>query len=241
MEESTNSDRSSGLSSRDSDKSTSSNPSKYHRTTTEEISSRQSSYSFTAPAPAPTYINIAPLTSLSSSSSVLSKDIEPESMVSSPNINKVYIEKYGLKIFAEYPHIIGKLNAIVEAPKFQQWLSEFNKDDIDFQEFYVTDVDFFGPVQPARLGFLKGYGKVFDKSSGDAIPSIVFLRGNSIAVLIIIRIKETEEKFVLLCKQLRFPCGKFLIEACAGKYSYIFDGFYAHQMCIHIAYLYSNS
>ena len=132
------------------------------------------------------------------------------------NRNKVYIEKSGFKVYAEYPHIIGKLNAIVEAPKFQQWLSEFSKDDIDFQEFYVTDVDFFGPIQPSTLGFLKGYGKVFDKVTGDAIPSIVFLRGNSVAVLIIIKIKETEEKFVLLCKQLRFPCGKFLVEACAG-------------------------
>ena len=206
MDEITNNDKS---------ESESSNPSKHQRTTSEQFSSRQNSYSFTAPAPAPAYINISPLTSLSSSTiTATSKDVESGSSVL--NRNKVYIEKSGFKVYAEYPHIIGKLNAIVEAPKFQQWLSEFSKDDIDFQEFYVTDVDFFGPIQPSTLGFLKGYGKVFDKVTGDAIPSIVFLRGNSVAVLIIIKIKETEEKFVLLCKQLRFPCGKFLVEACAG-------------------------
>ena len=48
------------------------------------------------------------------------------------------------------------------------------------------------------------------------MSNIVFCRGNSVAVLIIVTIKETSKKYVLLCKQIRLPVGKILIEACAG-------------------------
>jgi hypothetical protein len=51
---------------------------------------------------------------------------------------------------------------------------------------------------------------------GEQIPSIAFVRGAAVAVLIVIKVQETSEKFVLLCKQIRFPCGGFLVEACAG-------------------------
>ena len=54
------------------------------------------------------------------------------------------------------PSVTTKLSAIVEAPKFKKWLDDFNKDEINFKEFYITDCDFFGPVAPNRLGFVKG-------------------------------------------------------------------------------------
>jgi ADP-sugar diphosphatase len=126
------------------------------------------------------------------------------------------IEYRGIKIVAEYPHIVPKLQTIVQSPKFENWINQFNFDEIDFTEFHITDVDFFGPVSYNRLGFLKGYGIATDKATGYPIPSIAFIRGNSVAVLIIVRVKETNKKYVLLCKQLRFPSGKSLIEACAG-------------------------
>jgi ADP-sugar diphosphatase len=100
--------------------------------------------------------------------------------------------------------------------KFRNWIDEFNLDEIDLREFNVTDVDFFGPILPNKLGFVKGYGVAFDKATGEAIPAIAFIRGNSIAVLIVVKVRETGKLHVLMCKQLRFPAGKSLIEACAG-------------------------
>lgn len=114
------------------------------------------------------------------------------------------------------PLVTTKLGAIVEAPKFKKWLDDFNKDEINFKEFYITDCDFFGPVAPNRLGFVKGYGKAFDQITGDAIPAIAFLRGDAVAVLIVVKVIETGKKHVLVCRQLRFPCGRSMVEVCAG-------------------------
>lgn len=133
-----------------------------------------------------------------------------------PVIEKPCLIYKGIKIYAGHPHIATKLDIIFESPKFRKWLDDFNTNQIDFKEFTITDVDFFGPVNPLKLGFVKGFGLAFDKETGDPIPSVVFLRGNSIAVLIIVKIKETGEMYILLCNQLRFPSGRALTEACAG-------------------------
>lgn len=142
-----------------------------------------------------------------------------KSVAAASSRNLTDVPKYsvnGVIIKAVHPHLEPKLEAITKAPKFLEWMNNFNRDEIDFQEFNITDVDFFGPVQPNKLGFVKGYGVAKDKATGEDIPAIVFIRGNSVAVLIVVRVKETGKKHVLMCKQLRFPCGRSLIEACAG-------------------------
>lgn len=140
---------------------------------------------------------------------------QPQLQQTAPPIPQVFDYK-GVKIKAGFPHLEGKMEAIVAAPKFTRWFDEFNFDEIDLREFAVTDVDFFGPVDPKRLGFVKGTGVAFDKETGDAIPAIVFIRGAAVAVLIVVKVRETDKRYVLLCKQLRFPSGRSLIEACAG-------------------------
>jgi hypothetical protein len=128
-----------------------------------------------------------------------------------------YYECEGIRITAKYGHIEDKLNAIVNAPKFKNWAKNIKRDKIKIDEFIVTDVDFFGPINPSKLGFVKGYGIISDARTGDKIVSnIAFIRGGSVAVLIIVTIKETKEKRIILCKQIRFPTGDELIEACAG-------------------------
>jgi 8-oxo-dGTP pyrophosphatase MutT (NUDIX family) len=123
----------------------------------------------------------------------------------------------GVKIVYEYAHIDSKLDSIVQSPKLKSWISNMVEgNQITLQEFHVTDVDFFGPVNPARLGFLKGYGVACNSITGDKIPAIAFIRGGAIAVLSIVNVLETGKKYVLMCKQLRFPCGGAKIEACAG-------------------------
>lgn len=129
------------------------------------------------------------------------------------------IETYfinGVLIKVEHPHLQDKLESVCKSPKFIKWLNEFNLEEIDMTEFIITDVNFFGPVHPNRLGFVKGYGKACDKITKDAIPAIAFLRGGAIAVLIVVKVKETGKLHVLLCSQLRFPVGRSMMEACAG-------------------------
>lgn len=124
----------------------------------------------------------------------------------------------GIKISSPNPDISSILHIIIKSPKFTNWLDALiEKDEISFDEFVITDVDFFGPREPSRIGFIKGYAKgAVNKKTNDPIPGIVFIRGGSVAVLIIVSVKETGKKFILLCKQLRFPTGGSLIEAVAG-------------------------
>lgn len=122
-----------------------------------------------------------------------------------------------VKVVTEYSHIKDKLDAIVNSQKFKNWVDNITSKDITLKEFNVTDVDFFGKVSPDKVGFIKGKCTAFDTKTGNKIMSnIVFCRGNSVAVLIIVTIKETSQKYILLCKQIRLPVGKVLIEACAG-------------------------
>lgn len=129
---------------------------------------------------------------------------------------KIFAEYKGVKVRSDVPYIQAQIETIARAPKFQKWVDSFNRDEIDFREFVVTDVDFFGPVTPNKLGFLKGRGVAFDKMTGEVIPAIAFIRGAAVAVLIVVRVVETNQRYVLMCKQLRFPSGRALIEACAG-------------------------
>lgn len=119
----------------------------------------------------------------------------------------------GIQIIPLYPSIDVQMDAILKSPKFITWLLKFGP-HISMTEFTISDVNFFGRN---NLGFLKGSGNAVDVSTGKKMSSnIVFIRGGSVAALIIITIKETNEKYVLLCSQLRFPTGSYQIEACAG-------------------------
>jgi 8-oxo-dGTP pyrophosphatase MutT (NUDIX family) len=62
----------------------------------------------------------------------------------------------------------------------------------------------FGP----RVGFLKFKAQVSDKE-GTVVPSIVFMRGASVAVLFVLRCDEDGELYTILTVQARFPTGKY--------------------------------
>ena len=131
--------------------------------------------------------------------------------------NPAYYMYNGLKITSKCSYDQHKLDAIAHSPKFRDWFDRFDQDLINMTEFVVTDSDFFGPVTPSLLGFVKGYGEATDLRTGKRIVSnIAFIRGGSVAVLIVVTVAETNEKYVVLCRQLRFPVGKELTEACAG-------------------------
>jgi len=65
----------------------------------------------------------------------------------------------------------------------------------------------FGP----RMGFVKFKGEVTD-DQGRVIPSIVFMRGASVGMLIVITCEEDKRQYTVLTVQPRVPAGKYALE-----------------------------
>lgn len=108
-----------------------------------------------------------------------------------------------------------KLDIVSKAQKFINWFKNIDI-FILITKITVTDIDFFGLIEPSKLGFLKLTTDAIDINTKKPISSIAFIRGGSVAVLIIVKIIDTDKKYVLLCSQIRFPVGHRCIEACAG-------------------------
>ena len=83
-------------------------------------------------------------------------------------------------------------------------------------------------IVPSKITLLSHYmfgrcvGFVFmnivsvHKHTGERLAGVVFLRGGSVACLIIIKAKETGSLYFLKVMQLRVPAGKEIGEICAG-------------------------
>jgi ADP-sugar diphosphatase len=86
----------------------------------------------------------------------------------------------------------------VDSKKMATWLQNLSP-DFEIKELAIQTVDMFGP----NVGFVKFNASVTCK--GEPVPGIVFMRGNSVAILIILNLNG--EKFILCTKQARFPIG----------------------------------
>lgn len=82
--------------------------------------------------------------------------------------------------------------------KMQHWLSCLS-DNLVIEKLDIQTVDMFGQ----NVGFIKFNATV--KCNSLPIPGIVFMRGASVAILIILSLHG--EKFILCTKQARFPIG----------------------------------
>jgi hypothetical protein len=127
-----------------------------------------------------------------------------------------HYEYKGVVLKAAYPHIEKYMQAIRDSPKLQFWLDEFDFNALQFTEFKITDADFFGSIDPNRLGFYKGIGKVVNNKTKEPIPAIAFNRGECVACLLVVTVKETNQKYVVMCEQLRFAAGRHMKELPAG-------------------------
>lgn len=118
------------------------------------------------------------------------------------------------------------LPAIANCPKFKNYLDTFDHSRIAIDEFRVSDVDLFArpgsEPTPSNIGFIKGKvfyrdGQPLDKFSLKPIPgNIVFIRGGSVAVFLVVTVEGTNDSYYVLCEQARVPGGRFLAEICAG-------------------------
>lgn len=105
----------------------------------------------------------------------------------------------------------------IESALFKQWLRNMQSErglltsgQMHLQCVEIQGIDMFGN----RNGFLKFKAEVFDKQTGMKVPGIVFARGPSVAVLILL---ESEEgTYVVLTEQVRVPVGRLILELPAG-------------------------
>uniref|UniRef100_A0A7S0QTJ3 Nudix hydrolase domain-containing protein n=1 Tax=Cryptomonas curvata TaxID=233186 RepID=A0A7S0QTJ3_9CRYP len=86
---------------------------------------------------------------------------------------------------------------------FKDWCGSLDPEFL-VKSILVQSVDMFGP----RVGFLKFKAEVSGRD-GKVVPNIVFMRGASVAVLVVIRCDEDGELFTILTVQTRLPTGKY--------------------------------
>lgn len=90
---------------------------------------------------------------------------------------------------------------------------DFKEDPYILKSVLIQSVDWFGP----RIGFLK-LKAVIRNSKNTELPGIAFLRGGSVAMLMILRPKDSrDERWVVLTEQPRVPAGSLkFVEIPAG-------------------------
>jgi ADP-sugar diphosphatase len=88
---------------------------------------------------------------------------------------------------------------------------EFNKSPYKLREITLQSVDWFGSGDKKRLGFVKFQAQITN-DNGEYLPGAVFMRGSSVAMLLVLQpddVPETDEseKHVLLTIQPRLAAG----------------------------------
>ena len=90
-----------------------------------------------------------------------------------------------------------------EMKAFSDWCTNLDK-DFKLKSLTIQSVDMFGP----RVGFIKFKADITD-TSGTNIPSIVFMRGGAVGMMILIVCEEDQKQYTVLTVQPRVPVGKY--------------------------------
>jgi len=93
----------------------------------------------------------------------------------------------GVPVIGEVNTSLSLLDRALAFVPFKTWLSklERNSDSFSLHRIYIQSVDMFGN----RVGFVKLKSEVTDRD-GDSLAGICFLRGGSVAVLVILECAE---------------------------------------------------
>jgi len=123
----------------------------------------------------------------------------------------------GIYIFSDNKSIQTQLQIIVMAPKFQNYINSLDRSILEIISLRIDGVKWFcdpDKPDPNKLGFLNMELNAKDKRTTLSVPGVVFLRGNAVAVYVIIDVEG--KKYVLLTKQMRVPLGRLIEEIPAG-------------------------
>ncbi|EGG23960.1 hypothetical protein DFA_06098 [Cavenderia fasciculata] len=93
-----------------------------------------------------------------------------------------------------------------DAPNFVKWVKRVEAEEqLLVKNVLFQSVDMFGK----NVGFLKFKAEVVALPENRPVPGIVFCRGGSVAILVILKSKESNKEYSLLTVQTRVPVGKF--------------------------------
>lgn len=115
-----------------------------------------------------------------------------------------------LRNFPAFVRWLGTLKSSLSQQKYSD--HTFAKNPYTLRKINIQSVDWFGPVG-SKLGFVKLLAEVRNNPdaknpNGETLPGIVFLRGGSVAVLMIVRPKDSrDERWVIMTEQPRIAAG----------------------------------
>jgi ADP-sugar diphosphatase len=101
---------------------------------------------------------------------------------------------------------------VISCPKFKNWFNSISENQsLILEEVHIFNVHMFGP----HVGFINFSCKIKNTETNKTYSSIIFCRGDSIAVLVVLICNG--RKYLLLTKQPRFAVAEFrCVEICAG-------------------------
>ena len=115
----------------------------------------------------------------------------------------------GIPIFFKQEADVTHLSKIMQWPAFNDWVTKTSSSFV-LNCIVIQSVDMFGPI---KVGFVKFKADVFD-DEGLELPAIVFMRGGSVGILVIIECEK--QLYTILLNQARVPIGSRLLEIPAG-------------------------
>ncbi|CAI6339231.1 unnamed protein product [Periconia digitata] len=107
------------------------------------------------------------------------------------------------------------LQSSIKRQKFSD--HEFHKEPYSLKSIEIQSYDMIGKEEKRRPLFIKLFAKV-ENDEGGSLPGVVFLRGGSVTVLIIVRPSDSlDERYVIMTEQPRIPAGSLgFLEIPAG-------------------------
>ncbi|EFA83236.1 hypothetical protein PPL_04026 [Heterostelium album PN500] len=94
----------------------------------------------------------------------------------------------------------------LSAPNFVKWTKRMEtQDKLKVNSIQVQSIDMFGK----NVGFLKFKAEVVALPENRPVPGIIFCRGGSVAILVILTSKETGRQYSVLTVQSRVPVARF--------------------------------
>ena len=99
-----------------------------------------------------------------------------------------------------------KFELIFKMKAFIDWCTHLDSKFFtmtSFKTIYIQNLDIFGP----RVGFLK-FKTDMKYNNGNNIPNVTFMRGGSVAILMLLHCIETGKVYSIIVMQPRVPVGK---------------------------------
>eukprot|EP00741_Cyanophora_paradoxa_P015764 tig00020904_g15219.t1 len=103
------------------------------------------------------------------------------------------------------PGIDVEPKRILETASLVDWVRRMeNEKTLEVKSVHIQSVDVFGHN---IIGFIKFKAEVINTTNGKPAPGIVFARGGSVAILVILKCAEDGKKYTLMTVQPRVPIG----------------------------------